>query len=632
MKKKLSLLAAFAWFFMLNINAKDIYLSATGNDANNGLTTVAAVKTLTRLNEIVGMEDVIHVNGVIKITDEPDFETKIEDGTQDPPTPENGIYLYHRGYFIRQAIKWAGVTFLGEDPARDGFSGEERAPLFQFDGANPVTFKNLVFMKAVTHRAANGQYGSDASAFWVSHTDLTFENCIFTQNDITRNESNPVDPRDGWGDRGALTVNSGNVIFKKCEFTENFGKEGGALFLGAGNIDIEDCYFGYNNCAEINDSKGGAICTWVHGADGALNINIKRTIFEGNTARKGGAIAFLDKVSYQPTFTSVNIDRCSFTGNQATQNQGGAILLDNFMGRQSRDSLSISNSVFYGNSANDYGGAICVWNVQPNSVLNMTNATLYGNFTNGNTGHGPGISFMTGYETYLPQNLEKHIKNCIFDGNYALGGETGTTYADLTTLYTPQDYTDVFELKNCYVGNVIGLTGHTGIDLETTQVNYYTESAYDDTFAALDDPDYYGTNYYTLPLTPTSTARTYGDADFLVGAHDYSGKRWLIAEGKCAIGASEVTSQELDDEVDFGTTITTPTTTAPVKLVFANGRLLCIGEGKTNTHIELYSIAGNKVASGKSNLKLPALAPGVYIAAIQAGATVYKQKIIINAH
>ncbi|KAA6301911.1 MAG: hypothetical protein EZS26_001914 [Candidatus Ordinivivax streblomastigis] len=635
--KKISLfvlVSIVSLIFTQNVSAKDIYLSTSGNDSNDGLTAATAVKTLLRINEIIGVEDVVHVKGIIKITDEVDFATKTEDGTQDPLNPEDGIYLYHRGYFFRNALKLAGITFLGEDSSKDGFSGENVASLFQFQGAYPVMFKNILFTKAVTHRAANGQYGSDASAIWTSGTELTFENCAFTLNDITRNDASPADPKEGWGNRGAITFNSGTGIFKNCEFTENLGEEGGALFINGGTITIEDCYFGYNNCAEVNNSKGGAIYTWVHGLDGPLDITIKRTTFEGNTAKKGGAIALLDKVSYVPTGTILNIDRCTFIGNQAVSDQGGAIVWDNFMGRSSSDVVTITNSLFYANNANTDGGAICVWNVQPGSELNMINCTMYGNFTNGNAGHGGGLDFMMGYETYLPQNLKKNIYNCIFDGNYATEGGSLFSYSDLSALY-PIEEPDNFTLKNSFVGRSISILGKTGVDPEANKIDYYTSEEYDGGITAgFDDPDYYAANYYAIPLLEDAEARTYGNPQYLDDLNLYTdlvGKPRTIVAGKCAIGACEVTSTELDNEVVFETGISSPQLEqASAKLSLVNGMLLCVGE-KT-TRIELYNLMGSKIADGKSYLSVNNVTSGVYIAKIQIGTNVFTQKLIINGN
>jgi predicted outer membrane repeat protein len=631
MKRTNIFLMILACFCMQQLNAKDIYLSASGNDANNGLSSDKAVKTLLRVNEIVDTEDVIHVSGIIKITDEPDFETKINDGTQEPPNPENGIYLYHRGYYIRYAMKWAGVTFLGSDPDKDGFSGEYRAPLFQLDGAAPLTFKNIKLTKAVTHRAATGLYGSDVSAIWAVNTDLTLINCIVSENDVARKVESPADPVDGWGDRGAIMVAGGTAYFYNCQFVENMAKEGGALYLQGGNVTVDKCDFAYNNCAEINDSKGGAIHTWVHGNNSPLYAVITRCLFEGNTASKGGAIALLDKVSYTQTSTTLVIDRCSFVGNQATSSMGGAILWDNFMGRQTEDIISIYNSLFYGNSANDYGGAICVWNVQPGSELYMNNVTVYGNYTSGNSGHGPGLSFMDGYETYKPNNLKKQIYNCIFDGNYATGGEISPAFSDLGALYAPELYNDDFVMKNCYVGSSINMLGHAGISASDNMINYYTEALYDESVAGFDDPDYYGQNYSVIPLLENSSARTYGDIHRLMGEKDLSGKQWTITDGACAIGSCDVTSQEVDDEIVFEEDrIVANKAAEGIKLAVTDGLIRCFNSKGNTAQISIYNMNGTRVAQGNNSFLLPKLPTGTYVVKVKVAETVYSQKMIIK--
>jgi len=612
------------------ISAKDIFLSATGDDSKDGLSEVTAVKTLMRVNDIIEAGDNVYIKGIIKITEEVDYATKIQDGTQDPPTPENGIYLYHRGYYFRNADKLGGITFIGSDPANDGFSGEEEAALFQFDGAQPITFKNLVFKNARTHRAANGLYGSDASVAWCAHTELTFENCVFTANDVTRSDASPADVREGWGNRGTISVNSGTVTFKNCEFTENSGEEGGVLFLSAGNVTIENCYFGYNESADVNNSKGGAIYTWVHGIDGELNVTISKSVFEGNTASKGGAIAMLDKVSYVPTATTFTIDRCTFIGNQATQSQGGAILLDNFTGQQSSDALTITNSLFYANGANTDGGAVCIWNVQPNSSLTMINCTLNGNYTNGNAGNGGGLGFMTGYETYLPANMTKNIYNCIFDGNYATEGGALTTFSDLTALYSVAEQSDVFNMKNSYVGTSINMVGRNGIDADLNMIDYYPAESYDGgVIAGLDDADYYAIEFHAIPLFEDAETRTFGNSEYLVGTRDIMGKERTIEDGKCAIGACEVTSVELDEGVVFedDVAIASPKAALTSNLSLENGILFCSEEAAV---IELYDLSGNIVLKGNGKLLVGNLISGVYIAKVKSATVTYSQKLIIK--
>jgi hypothetical protein len=201
----------------------------------------------------------------------------------------------------------------------------------------------------------------------------------------------------------------------------------------------------------------------------------------------------------------------------------------------------------------------------------------------------------------------------------------------LTALYAPEEHPDNFVVRNSYIGNTVNMLGRPGISLDVNEVNYYTEDAYDDgAFAGLDDPDYYGAHYYAVPLLEDADTRLYGNALYLVGERDLSGKPWDITAGKCAIGASEVTSTELDEGVVFETAITTPKAGTTVKLVVANGRLLCVNEGRETARIELYNLMGNKIATGNNQLSLNGIISGVYVAKVQVGNSIYTQKLIVN--
>jgi hypothetical protein len=300
------------------------------------------------------------------------------------------------------------------------------------------------------------------------------------------------------------------------------------------------------------------------------------------------------------------------------------------MGRQSSDLVTISNSLFYGNNSNTDGGAICIWNVQPGSELNLVNSTLYGNFTNGNAGHGGGLAFMTGYETYLPQNMQKNIYNSILDGNYAVEGGSLLRYSDLTALYGVDEQPDKFNVKNSFIGSTVNMIGKPGIDLEANKIDYYTQEVYDDgATAGLDDPDYYAANYFAIPLLADAESRTYGDPQYLIGTVDLSGKPRTIADGKCAIGASEVTSTELDEGVTFETGIPFLAAASTVKLAVIHGVLVSVSDSKA-AHIELYSLTGSRIAQGENYLSVRGISTGVYVAKVQTASGIYAQKVIIK--
>ena len=655
MKKIYSLLLCVS-LLLINqgISAKDIYLSATGDNKNDGLTAATAVKTLLRVNEIVASEDVIHVKGLIKISEETDFATKIEDGTQDPPV-SNGIILYHRGYYFRSTEKmsgekWAGVTFLGGDGTTDGFSGDKQAALFQFDGALLVTFKNILFTNARTHRGANNaQYGSDASVFWANGAELVFENCYFTGNDITRDADNPMQAKSGFGERGCISMCNGKYTFKGCIFEENTAQEGAALYIGAGEILIEDCHFRYNETDIINGSTGGAIYTWCNGDNKdylGMNLNIRRCFFENNTAKKGGAIAIQDKVHYSPVNINIDIDRCVFVGNIAGENQGGAIFYNNFNdAAKSLDNITISNSLFFGNQAAESGGALCVWNTQApagkHSELKLVNNTFTYNFSGGGPTNGGGIGFMRGYDenNHLPNNMIKTIYNTIIDGNWTTGGEEGMYFADLGLYYTPLDAEpggdDMFDIQNCFIGRSVNLLiGRDNIPTDINKIDYYEGLDYDGgVTAGFVYPDYYGPDpeFYAVPLEEDAEARTYGNAKFLIGEDDLSGKPREIVDGKCAIGASDVTSDELDEHKTWGSSgIAAVATGSPIKLFQQNNMLVCLTNTQETTAMALYNLTGNKILEGKNYISLRRVGSGIYIAKVQIGAAIYTQKVVIK--
>ena len=108
--------------------AKDIYVSATGDDSNDGLSSATAVKTLGRINEIIAKNDIVHVSGMIDVSVE-----KPETAVADNQWSEGGKWAStssgnYQGFNIssRDNTQWQGITFVGEDPSEDGFEKNEK--------------------------------------------------------------------------------------------------------------------------------------------------------------------------------------------------------------------------------------------------------------------------------------------------------------------------------------------------------------------------------------------------------------------------------------------------------------------------------------------------------------------------
>ena len=98
--------------------------------------------------------------------------------------------------------------------------------------------------------------------------------------------------------------------------------------------------------AVSNSGKGSAMRV----TDGTLEV--RDSIFEGNTQYKQGAIYTWDTLS-------INLTNCSFADNEATDGRGGAVAFE--VGddeAMDRSSLHVQNCTFQGNQAEDEGGAL----------------------------------------------------------------------------------------------------------------------------------------------------------------------------------------------------------------------------------------------------------------------------------
>ena len=106
----------------------------------------------------------------------------------------------------------------------------------------------------------------------------------------------------------------------------------------------------------------------IYAVEGGNNLTINNCVFTGNTGYMGGAI----RASGAPT-----ISNCVFVKNRA-QYAGGAIFYS-----YPTSSTLLTNSVFFGNTANDRAGAIMMRGHNP---LTMINTTIVGNYAPNNGG------------------------------------------------------------------------------------------------------------------------------------------------------------------------------------------------------------------------------------------------------
>jgi len=177
---------------------------------------------------------------------------------------------------------------------------------------------------------------------------------------------------------GALhLIRSHDVEFTTVDsvFESNTGNDGGAIYFSRieGEFTFSRTQFRFNQ-AKGSTSSGGGMYIWT--SDDDLELILEETIFDQNDADfSGGAIGVtghpfvIDMISSQfltnraraggggavdlGVMTSLSIENCTFGGNVAQMDFGGALKIPD-----SRRSATISDSTFVNNSARS-GGAIC---------------------------------------------------------------------------------------------------------------------------------------------------------------------------------------------------------------------------------------------------------------------------------
>jgi CSLREA domain-containing protein len=170
---------------------------------------------------------------------------------------------------------------------------------------------------------------------------------------------------------GIQNVNGGTINLTNCTLRRNQsegasnpggGGGGGIYNASTGTLNITNCVFRFNlGDADPYVGNGGGI--W----NKTGTVHISNSTFDHNqSSYRGGAISNEGGV--------VTVIGSTFYGNGAAQ--GGAI--SSYSG-----TVSVTNCTFYANIAYafDQGVGGAIWNFN-NSVLNLTNSTVTGNFSN----------------------------------------------------------------------------------------------------------------------------------------------------------------------------------------------------------------------------------------------------------
>lgn len=198
---------------------------------------------------------------------------------------------------------------------------------------------------------------------------------------------------------GGLRVTNalgGQVLVRNCRFLNHQSNNyGGAIYLAAANLRVENCEFQNNS-----SSNGGAIENGNNNG-GYSNLTLIDCVFKGNTANIG---ACLDNTVRYETLV---IDRCYFTNNLSANS---VIVIDDFA------SAKLMNSAIIGNSVNGFSSRVLRVNTFGSSTapFDMINCTIAHN-------RNTTTSTLQGEMVRLEDN-HLHVSNCIIHGNTPFAG------------------------------------------------------------------------------------------------------------------------------------------------------------------------------------------------------------------
>ncbi|MDR1406719.1 MAG: hypothetical protein LBJ23_01575, partial [Tannerella sp.] len=202
-----------------------------------------------------------------------------------------------------------------------------------------------------------------------------------------------------------LTV--GKMTLTDCLFTGNRAeKEGGAVWSSC-HTEIGGCTFEENESAYL----AGAVSLYYPELVPLYESEIKNSVFRANKAGYGGAV-FVSALRYH----MLHISDCLFFGNEA-ENAGGAVHGGN---------VTIRNSTFAGNYAKQNGGAVrSLSNENSDRSCILVNTTFTGNRADRNGGAVCTVSDTGPLDAYN----RTAILYCTFVSNEA-GGNGGALYAE----------------------------------------------------------------------------------------------------------------------------------------------------------------------------------------------------------
>ncbi len=183
----------------------------------------------------------------------------------------------------------------------------------------------------------------------------------------------PTSDFSGTSGGGMITSETSNVRVENCWFIFNYALHDGGALNSRGSIEVTDCQFTMNF-----GGNGGAIYSGSHGAPQPGGVFRNLTIWNNASQIEGGGM--------QTGYSNGNvIENCVFHDNTAGAGGGGLYL-------GASDNTTIRNSVFFDNTAAVSGGAIRIVGAGSDDSTMINNVTIVRNVVTDTGGRGGGLA------------------------------------------------------------------------------------------------------------------------------------------------------------------------------------------------------------------------------------------------
>mgnify|MGYP001950711749 CR=1 FL=1 len=316
MKKSTFLSLILTLFLTVNIFAAEYYVSATGNDSNNGTSEATPFATIGRaLTAATTDGDTIYIIETIDVSRD-------------------------QAYDINVSLNFIGIGDSNLGRIKDDGITARTGGFFNVTAANKtITFQDMVFQQRFVPPTATGAFPTITLTKTFGgvismevDSDLNFTFCLFLGNLAS--------------DGGAIYFNVGDVTIDTCGFYSNAANTGGAInaagsgtltiskTLFDGNGNVQGAFYGYPL-----PNYGGAIFV----DNSALTTSIATTVFAKNLAKDAGGALYFGGTG---SSTLGNITVYDNTVTDVTTTNGGGIYIKN------TGPFTILNSLIYDNNVN----------------------------------------------------------------------------------------------------------------------------------------------------------------------------------------------------------------------------------------------------------------------------------------